>query len=143
MPRRVVVTWIPATPGQGDALDIEAFANTSKLSLPIQLPREAKVELLDMFSMVVASPQIEKALEFWGMIEMAMANAFVDEDRTQPVAGADGEPLVPPEFIAAYHLNRITMGPMLAQMLQRAQADGDAPAEPAGEMAVEGPGAGG
>lgn len=128
MPGRVVVTWIPAVPGRGDALDIEAFQNVSKLSLPIPLPAEAKVELLDMFTSVVAAQHVEKAMQFWVMLETVMANAFTDEDRMEPIAGADGEPLVPAELLATYHLYRMVMAPALTAML--AQVEDPDPAEP-------------
>lgn len=105
-PRRLVVTWDAPPPGvDRGSLTIKAYTDQSQVALPMLLSPEQQQHAMNQFISIVAGPKITRARSAFalvlGMLEQ-VADKIIVDDSDEVMAGPDGEPLLPPEWVHAF-----------------------------------------
>lgn len=107
-PARLVCTWTaPVTEGQGSAgqLTIQAFADPSKLALPMLLNPDQQRYALEQFANILAGEKLDRARGAFalvlGMLE-TVADKIIDAETGAIAVGPDGEPFVPQSWVDAF-----------------------------------------
>lgn len=104
-PARLVCTWTaPVTDGSAGQLTIQAFADPSKLALPMLLNPDQQRYALEQFANILAGEKLDRARGAFalvlGMLE-TVADKIIGEDGEIAV-GPDGEPFVPQSWVDAF-----------------------------------------
>lgn len=104
-PAKLVCTWTAPIAGNRGGLTIQAYPTTDKLALPMLLNNEQQAYALDQFAQIIAGPQITRARASFalvlGMLE-TVADSILVDGSDEAIAGPDGNPVVPVEWVHAF-----------------------------------------